>query len=1207
MKLPSVRWKTVAIISACLFAFLLTCSAAAQVDTGSILGTVKDQSGAVIPKAKVTLTNEDTGVTFVTTTGPDGNYVVAPLRIGAYKISVEATGFQKVEQEHASLSIQQRLVVDFTLNPGTLLQTIEVIAAPPQLQTQDASVGNVVAGGAVNNLPLNGRNFTFLAQLSAGVNIMQQDARGLSASGSFVANGQNYDQSNYLLDAIDDNSDQVDFLNGTSYSYRPSVDAIQEFKIQTSNYSAEFGRAAGAILNASVKSGTNQFHGDAWEFVRNSSLDAANFFENSSGEIKGEFRQNQFGASIGGPLTIPHVHNGKDRTFFFVDYEGTRIRQASPYLSTVPTANETNSGYTNLADLISGQSGTRTDLLGRTTPLGQVFDPATTRPVTAHMVDPVTGLVATGNGYVREPFAGNLIPSGRLDSNVVKLLNLYPPPNLPGLFNNYASHPIFKDETDQGDVRIDHRISDSDQLFVRASFSQEPSLIPGPFPGKVDGGGFNTGTNVTASTNDAFSWTHTFSPSMVNELRAGFNRVSTSRTQPSANDLSNIPGQFGIQGIPQSSLNGGLPWLSFAGLTPMGSSPWHPTWEITASFQLTENLTKISGKHTLKGGFSFQHVKNQFFQPAWSRGEWDFNGTYTEVPTTGGGNTGLAQALLTPIPATVANGIDNGGGASTIYASNISTPDATRDNYAAYFQDNWKVSPKLTVDLGLRWDFVGHFEDSFNAQTNFVPGPNLSGGEFMMMQSRCKQGLSPLFLANTALDGISITCSNNPTLVDTDKKNFSPRIGLAYHLAPKVVLRSGYGIFYGTPTNGDTLNYLTYPYYYSFVVPATDPVHPIVFTNGSLGTLETGFTGVAGVTNSSLAPTQGLGLWGAQVNWHTPYTQDWNFMLEFQASPNQTFTLGYVGTKGTHLQMHSTSNEVTQILPPSTNYGPYLPYPLFGAGQGYMATEADSRYHGLQATFERRFSQGLNLLANYTYSKCRTDDRSPLNNNLGSYRAPLVPGFGIQGDYSLCDADIPQVVHFSGGYALPFGKGQKFLHDSTGVANQLAGGWHLNWILTLQDGQPFTVGCVGSYTAELGCNALLVPGQNVYAGKHNVNQWMNPAAFTSPPVATTIGQSDYAPLGGASTQLLGPGFHRMDLSIFKDFPIRETTRLEFRAEFFNLTNTPQFSIPGFSFPSEPAAPGSLDYTNTVQFGKITSTRDGGYDQREIQFALKLYW
>jgi len=1208
MKPLSVRWNTVGFVCACVCAFLLSCPASAQVDTGSILGTVRDQSGAVIPQAKMTLTNQGTGETFTTTTGADGSYVVSPLRIGTYRISVEAQGFQKVEQENVSLSIQQRLVVDFTLKPGTVVQTIEVIAAPPQLQTQDASVGNVVGDKQINDLPLNGRNFTFLAQLSAGVNIMQQDSRGLSASGSFVANGTNYDQSNYLLDAIDDNSDQVDFLNGTSYSYRPSVDAIQEFKIQTSNYSAEFGRAAGAILNASIKSGTNQFHGDAWEFVRNSGLDAANFFENATGAAKGEFRLNQFGASIGGPITIPGVYDGKDKTFFFVDYEGTRIRQAQPFLSTVPTADEVTSGYTDLSDLIAGQSGTRTDLLGRTFPLGQVFDPATTRPVTAGQVDPVTNMVATGTGYVRDPFTGNQISAGRLDQNVIKLLNLYPPANLPGLFNNYVSDPVLVDQTDQGDVRIDHKFSDTDQVFGRASFSQEPQLIPGPFVGIVDGGGFNTGTNVNASTNDALSWTHTFSPSMINEFRAGFNRVSTSRVQPSASNLTNIPGQFGIQGIPQSTLNGGLPWLSFAGLTPMGSSPWHPTWEITASFELTENLTKISGKHTLKGGFLFEHVKNLFFQPAWSRGEWDFNGTYTEVPTTGGGNTGLAQALLTPIPATVPNGINNAGGASTVYASNISWPDATLDNYAAYFQDNWKVSPKLTVDLGLRWEFDGHFEESYNAQTNFQPGPGLVGGQFLMMKSRCNQGLSPLVTSNLTQEGISVVCSDNPTLVQTAKKDFAPRVGLAYRLTPKLVLRSGYGIFYGEFNNGDTLNYLTYPYYYSFVIPATDPVHPITFTNGSIATLETGFTGLGdAVTNSADAPTQGLGLWGAQYNWGTPYTQDWNFMVEYQMTPNQTFTIGYVGTKGTHLQMHSTSNEVQEILPPSVNYAPYLPYPDFGAGQGFMSTEAGSMYNGLQATFERRFSQGLNLLANYTWSKCRSDDRSPLNNNLGGYRAPLLPGFGIQGDYGLCDADIPQVVHFSGTYALPVGRGQKLLHDSSGITNQVLGGWHANWILTLQDGQPFTINCIGSYTAELGCNALLVPGQNLYAGQHNVNQWMNPAAFMSPPVATTIGQSDYAPLGGAPTQLLGPGFHRMDLSIFKEFPITESTRLEFRAEFFNLTNTPQFSIPGFSFPSEPAAPGSLDYTNTVQFGKITSTRDLGYDQREIQFALKLYW
>ena len=374
-------------------------------DTGSILGTVKDTSGAVIPGAKVTLINDDTGQTLTTLTSSSGEFVFSPLKVGHYSVSASFTGFQRVEHSSSSLDVQQHLVADFVLPPGQMNETVTVTGELPALQTQDASVGQVVNAQTVNDLPLNGRNFTFLAQLSAGVTQGQQDTRGLGASGSFAANGLRPAQNNYLLDGIDNNSNLVDFLNGTAYAVRPPVDAIQEFKVQTNNYSAEMGRSAGAVLNATIKSGTNEFHGNAWEFLRNDKLDAANFFENSGGIPKGEYRQNQFGFTFGGPIR-------KNKLFFFGDYEGTRIRQGQNSVNTVPTALEAGSGYTNLSELLT-QGGTRTDILGRTYALGQVFDPSTTRAVNCGVPDTASGLTVPCNGaptgsplgYARTPFA----------------------------------------------------------------------------------------------------------------------------------------------------------------------------------------------------------------------------------------------------------------------------------------------------------------------------------------------------------------------------------------------------------------------------------------------------------------------------------------------------------------------------------------------------------------------------------------------------------------------------------------------------------------------------------------------------------------------------------------------------------------------------------------------------------------------------------
>ncbi len=328
-----------------------------QVDTGSISGTVRDTGGSVIPGVNVTLTNQGTGQSISTTTKSVGEYTFSPVRIGHYSVSAEMTGFEKTQQNNVTVDVQQKVQVDLLMTLGKTNETVTVDAAPPALQTQDASVGQVIGQEAINGLPLNGRNYTFLAQLAAGVNQGQQDTRGLGSSGAFSANGLRPAQNNYLLDGIDNNSNLVDFLNGTNYAIRPPVDAIQEFKVATNDYSADTGRSAGAVLNATIKSGTNQFHGAAWEFFRNDALDAANYFENANGLPKGRFQQNQFGATLGGPI----IHN---KTFFFVDYEGTRANQAIPYTSTVPTSTEVSSGFTNFSELL-GQGGTVTDILGR--------------------------------------------------------------------------------------------------------------------------------------------------------------------------------------------------------------------------------------------------------------------------------------------------------------------------------------------------------------------------------------------------------------------------------------------------------------------------------------------------------------------------------------------------------------------------------------------------------------------------------------------------------------------------------------------------------------------------------------------------------------------------------------------------------------------------------------------------------------------------
>ncbi len=635
----------------------------AQVDMGSILGTVSDQTGAMIPGATVTLSNEETGLTLSTATSDVGAYVFTPVNIGTYTVTVTKPGFQKVVHPHIRISIQAQIKVDVMVPPGAVTEIVNVTSASPLLQTQNASVGHVVDSKAINDLPLNGRNYTFLAQLTAGVTRGQPEFRGVNSSGSFSANGTRPQQNNYLLNGMDNNSNAISMTNGTAYVVQPPIDAIEEFKVQTSNYNAEFGRGGGAVLNASIKSGTNQLHGDVWEFLRNDKLDAADFFENANGLSKGKFRRNQFGFTAGGPLYIPKLYNGRNKTFWFVDYEGTQVRQGSPFISTVPTMAERNSGYTNFADLIAGQSGTEKDVLGRIFPVGTIFDPSTTRQIAARQQDPVTGLVSTANGYVRDPFYGgsltgvtnfttpgaqsllNRIPLIRLDPNAMRLLSLLPAPTKASLFENYASNPVIRSFGKSFDTRVDQDFGDRDRMFGVVNFNDYPAFIPGPFPGIADGGSVNQGDQTSIAVNAVLSETHVFSPSTVNEARVGYSRLHWSRPQPFANTMG-IPDEYGIAGIPQFPGNGGLPNFSITGLTSFGSSTFKPSERWDQTIQFSDNVTKILGAHTVKGGFQFEHLKFPSIGTSAPHGAFSYTGAFTDVPNLNSGNTGRAQFLL---------------------------------------------------------------------------------------------------------------------------------------------------------------------------------------------------------------------------------------------------------------------------------------------------------------------------------------------------------------------------------------------------------------------------------------------------------------------------------------------------------------------------------------------------------------------------------
>lgn len=710
-----------------LIAVVVPISLEAQIDAGGITGTVTDSSGAVVAGAKVTLVNEGTKMSQSTESTSTGTYNLGALKPGLYTLRATSTGYSTFVAEQLSVHIQQTLTVDVILTAGTVSQQIVVTTATPLLQAENAAVGQTIGTESVNNLPLNGRNWVSLAQLSAGVAtapIGQPTSNaGTNGSAFFSVGGVSLWQNDIRLNGINNNIELFGGASiGTNATITPPPDAIQEFKIQNGDYNAEFGHSTGGIVNAVTKSGTSSLHGNLWEYLRNEAFDANDYISKLNNKPRAEYRQNQFGGTIGGPVYIPKLYRQTDKTFFFFSYQGTRIIIPASSTASVPTAAMRSSGYTNLQDILAYTTGTKSDALGRTIALGTVLDPATTRIVAAGATDPVSGLQNKSNNsvYVRDPFystgsiAGikdftalknylNLLPAGRLDANSINLLNIYPTATKAGVTNNFFYNPKQTQNANQYDIRIDHSFSSKDFIFASVDWNRTAYEIPGGLPGIAVGQNGALSPRYPAYA-VAVGYTHTFSPSLVNDIHVGRNHINQNSLSSFGN-TTGIPAMFGIQGIPQVANNGGLPPISLNGLTALGVRGYNPTLSDIGSIEAVENLTKTFRSHTFKLGVQFDHITGTITQPPYGRGNFSYSGQYSDVVNNNSSLLGMADLLLTPTASTVPGGIDFIGGLTSYSASNFAQTAYTRHYIGAYVQDDWKATPALTLNIGLRWDY----------------------------------------------------------------------------------------------------------------------------------------------------------------------------------------------------------------------------------------------------------------------------------------------------------------------------------------------------------------------------------------------------------------------------------------------------------------------------------------------------------------------
>ncbi len=1058
----------------------------AQRDTGTIIGAVLDGTGAGVPGAAVTVTNSLTNVKITITTDANGDYIASPLRIGTYRVEAEIAGFKKTVEDGVVLRVQDRLRIDLHLEVGAVTERVEVTAVETLLQTQTSSLGQVFETKQVHDLPLNGRSYIQLITLTAGAFVPQK--MNTIWPDAFVAiNGNRAHENTYLLDGVNNNTS-----DNNNPAIIPPPDAIAEFKVSTNSLAAEFGRAAGGAINVVIKSGTNQFHGNLFAFHRRDSLDANAFF--NSGRPKPHFRQNQFGGTFGGPIK-------QNRTFFFVDYQRTAIRQARADVGSVPNPDERAGDFSRVANLI--------------------FDPLTSRPNPA------------GSGFIRDPFPGNIIPDARISSAAKRVLGLFPAPNVPGArTNNFIGNSPLRTDTHEFDVRVDHQQSAQDSFFARGSAVFRETLNPGVLwtPATPSGGGSRTPGGLTPGRGAAAGYTHVFSPRLVNEVRAGFARLYWFLN---VWDPSIFGGALlGIPGIPATSP--GWPAFNITGWTSWADAG--PNTRGKNVFHYFDNLSYTRGKHSLKMGVESRFVQFNLNQGGGARGSFSFNGVFTQQPfSPTGTGYGPADFLL--------------GYANTASIA-VSTGTGERiRTFSGFLMDDWKATNRLTLNLGVRYDLVTPPFEVRDRERSF----DLNKGVLVFAK--------PGSWRDRAFN-------------DLKKNDFAPRIGLAYTLTPKTVIRSAYGMFWAYEDNLSGLGAGGYPWAISAVYPS-DQINPSSAINLDRGVPPNW------IQFSPTAPPN-LGVRGID-NFKPAYIQQWNFTLEREIG-SVLLGASYVGNKGTKLARYLQRN---QPLPGPGNINDRRPYPGYGT-VSMVESSGNSIYHGLLLKAEKRFSRGLSFLASYTFSKAIEDSGSPaLDSTSAGSDQPQDPR-NLRAERGLSPHDVRNRFIVSYTYELPFGKGRPYMSNASKLAETVLGGWQVNGITVLQSGRHETIGVSfdASNTGSSNYRANALRSPDLPSSQRTVSRYFDTSAFAIPAPYT------YGNAGRNTVE--GPGQVNFDFSLFKNFRLREragnfgNNEIQFRAEFFNLLNTPQFQIPN-------------RLVGTPQFGSITDVVNYG---RQIQLALK---